>query len=148
MDRTMPTARQRRNVPEEIRSQSGLARIDYVDLFGVAAPAARKSSPEQWARAAIDTAAGAGGQFIWRGVLGLRLAARTSPDHVAGWTIAKRGNDWIRLEAASWFLTAHLVVRIDEDEASWPRSSATTGLPRRSPGRVWPGSIAARCRVC
>jgi hypothetical protein len=154
MDRTMPTARQRRNVPEEIRSQSGLARIDYVDLFGVAAPAARESSPEQWARAAIDTAAGAGGQFVWRGVLGLRLAARTSPDHVAGWTIAKRGNDWIRLEAASWFLTAHLVVRIDEDEASmatfirYDRPPASLAWPRlaRFHRRAMPGLLIRAAR--
>jgi hypothetical protein len=118
MDRTMPTARRRRNVPEAIRSLSGLARIDYVDLFSVTAPSARSSSPEQWARAGLDVAAGEGGQFVWRTVLGLQLASRTSAEHVAGWPIAKRDGNWIRLEAASRFLTAHLVVRTEEEEVS------------------------------
>jgi hypothetical protein len=135
MERTIATARRRRNVSEEIRSLCSLSRIDYADLFSVTAPAARDSSPEQWARAGIDVAAGAGGQFVWRVLLGLRLAARTSPDHVAGWTIGKRGEDWIRLEATSWFLTAHLVVRTEEDEAS----VATFIRYDRPPGSlVWP----------
>lgn len=118
MDRTMPTTRRRRNVPAAIRSQSGMTRIDYVDLFSVTAPSARSSSPEQWARAGLDVAAGLGGQFVWRAVLGLRLAPRTSAEHVAGWTIAKRDANWIRLEAVSPFLTAHLVVRTEEEEVS------------------------------
>ena len=154
MERTMATARRQRNVPDAIRSQSGMARIDYVDLFSVAAPAARKSSPEEWARAGIDVAAGAGGQFVWRVLLGLRLAARTSPDHVAGWTIAKRGEDWIRLEAASWFLTAHLVVRREADEASvatfirYDRLPASLLWPRLSVihRRAMPGLLIRAAR--
>jgi hypothetical protein len=58
--------------------------------------------------------AGRGGQFIWRGVLGLRLKSQPSTERVGGWKVADRGEDWIRLEASSWFLTAHLVTRLDD----------------------------------
>ena len=30
---------------------------------------------------------------------------------MAGWRIGGRGDDWIRLEAGSWFLTGNLLVR-------------------------------------
>ena len=154
MDRTMPTVRQRRNVPEQIHSLASLSRIDYVDLFSVTAPAARSSSPEQWARAGIDVAAGVGGQFVWRGVLGLRLAARTSPDHVAGWPIARRGEDWIRLESASRALTAHLVLQVDDDEVSvatfirYDRPSASLVWPRLAVihRRAMPGLLVRAAR--
>jgi ketosteroid isomerase-like protein len=106
----MPQAIQQHDVPAVIRSVAGMERPDYVDLFTATTDRAAPASPEQWARTALDRVAGSGGQFIWRRVLGLRLAS--SPQRVAGWTIADRGEDWIRLEAASWFLTAHLVVRL------------------------------------
>ena len=69
-------------------------------------------------RTALEDVAGRGGQFIWRGVLGLRLKSRPSTERVAGWKIADRGEDWIRLEASSWFLTAHLVTRLDDEHLS------------------------------
>jgi hypothetical protein len=143
MDRTMPTAGQRRNVPDEVRVLASLSRIDYVDLFSVTAPGARNSSPEQWARA-VDVAAGVGGQFVWRVGLGLRLAARTSPDHVAGWAIAKRSPEWIRLEAASWFLTAHLVLQVGDAEVS----AATFIRYDRAPASiVWPRAAVIHRRA-
>jgi hypothetical protein len=118
MERTMATVVRQRNLPDPIRKHSGLVRWDYVDLFTVAAAAAQRRSPEQWARAAVEVGAGDGGQLVWRGLLGLRLAPRASPDHIAGWRIAGRGDAWIRLEAASWFLTAHLVVWVGAGEVS------------------------------
>jgi hypothetical protein len=59
-----------------------------------------------------------GGQFVWRGVLGLRLTSRPSTERVGGWKIADRGESWVRLEASSWFLTAHLVIHLDHDHLS------------------------------
>ena len=59
---------------------------------------------------------GRGAQFIWRVLLGMRL--RAAPDRVAGWQIADRGEDWIRIEATSWFLTGHLVVQADDEHVS------------------------------
>ena len=59
------TVLRQRNVPEAILSLSTLAKPDYVDLFTVTTSAAADRSPEQWARAAIEDAAGLAGQFIW-----------------------------------------------------------------------------------
>ena len=135
MERTMPTVVQQRNLPEPIASASGMDRWDYVDLFTIAAASARRRSAEQWARAGVDVAAGDGGQFVWRVLLGLRLAPRTSADHIAGWKIAGRGDHWIRLEATSWFLTAHLVVWVGDGEVS----IATFIRYERPPASlVWP----------
>jgi hypothetical protein len=47
---------------------------------------------------------------IWRGFLGLRLSRGRSPATVAGWRITGCGDAWIRLETASWFMTANLLV--------------------------------------
>jgi hypothetical protein len=54
---------------------------------------------------------------VWR-ALGLRLAPGPSPDHVQGWRIAARGGDWIRLEAMSWFMTAHAVLHVEDGRLS------------------------------
>jgi len=115
---TMPTVLQELTVPETIRSLSTMARPDYVDVFTVTARGVERGSPEQWARAGIEDAAGLAGQFVWRVLCGLRLERRPSPDYVGGWKIADRGDSWIRLEAASWFMTAHIVVQVDDGQVS------------------------------
>ena len=56
--------------------------------------------------------------FIWRGLLGLRLNRARSPSTVAGWRIDGRGDDWIRLEAISWFLRANLVAHRADGKVS------------------------------
>ena len=114
----MPLVLQQHDVPEAIRSLTTLASPDYVDLFTVTTDAAAGASPEQWARAGLEDAAGLAGQFVWQVLCGLRLERRPSPDYVAGWRIADRGKRWIRLEAASWFMTAHIVFRLDDGQVS------------------------------
>lgn len=114
---SVQTVLQQRNVPEAIRSLSTMS-PDYVDLFTARTRGAAGRSPEQWARAGVGDAAGLAGQFVWRVLLGLGLGPRRSPDHVGGWKIADRGESWIRLEAASWFLTAHIVVQVEEEQLS------------------------------
>ena len=109
---------QQRTIPDAIRALSGMDRPDYIDLFTVTTNGAADATPEQWFRTALEDVAGRGGQFIWRGVLGLRLKSRPSTERVAGWKIADRGEDWIRLEASSWFLTVHLVTRLDDGQLS------------------------------
>ncbi|MFI1937939.1 hypothetical protein ACH44C_12255 [Streptomyces purpureus] len=104
----------------------------YVDLFTLAGGVPGRS-PEQWARILFEDVAGLGGQFIWRGLLGLRLTA--SPERVAGWKIADRGDDWIRLEAGSWFLTGHLVVQADDDHVSL---ATFLRYDRPLAARIWP----------
>src|SRR5262245_40556639 len=109
---------QQRNIPDVIRSLSGMDSPDYFDLFTVTTNGAAETSPEHWCRTAIEDVAGLGGQFIWRGVLGLRLKSRPAAERVGGWKIADRGEKWIRLEASSRFLTAHLVTRPDDGHLS------------------------------
>jgi hypothetical protein len=111
---SVPLVVQQRDVPAAIRSLTTMTSPDYVDVFTVTTSNAAGASPEQWARAGIEEAAGDGGQFVWRVLLGLRLERQPSSDRVGGWKIADRGDSWIRLEAASWFLTAHLVVQVDD----------------------------------
>jgi hypothetical protein len=114
----MPSVIRQDNIPEVIRLRGGMDRPDYIDLFTITTTGAAAGSPEQWSRSAIEGVAGLGGQIIWRGVLGLRLKPQPSKERVGGWEIGGDGEDWIRLEASSWFLTAHLVLRLHHGHLS------------------------------
>src|SRR5215216_5860176 len=104
------------NVPEAIRSADTLARSDYVDCFTATAAGATDKSAEEWARALLeDTPTGRSAPSLWR-LLGLRLGPTPSTDYVQGWQIAARADDWIRVEATSWCMTAHAVVRVDDGQ--------------------------------
>ncbi len=122
-----------RRVPESVRALGSLSRIDYADQFSL--PGLVDATPERWARAMFGDVPSAGEWFIWRGVLGLRLSHERSPSTVGGWRVTGRGENWIRLEAASWFLTGNLVVRTVDEGVSW----ATFLRYDRDIGRVvWP----------
>ncbi|WP_251022867.1 hypothetical protein [Streptomyces sp. ISL-10] len=112
---SVPAVRRQQPVPEQIRALSTMTDPSYVDVFTMTGGVPGRS-PEQWARIMFEDVAGRAGQFIWRALLGLRLTA--SPHRVAGWQVADRGDDWIRLEARSWFMTGHLVVRADDEHVS------------------------------
>jgi len=114
----MATVLQQCDVPEAIRSLSTMPSHDYVDAFTVTTSAAEDWSPEQWARAGVDFAAGLAGQFVWRAVLGLRLDRRSSADHVAGWKIVGRGDRVVVLEAASRLLTAQIAVSVGDGQVT------------------------------
>ncbi|MFD0899979.1 DUF2867 domain-containing protein [Actinomadura sediminis] len=103
-------------VPESVRALSNLPAIDYVDRFTLSTDA--DATPEQWARAMFGDVPTLAERFIWRGLLGLRLARGRSPHTVAGWRIAERGKDWILLEAASWFMSDNLLVQTAEGRVS------------------------------
>jgi len=106
------------NVPEAIRCLDTLASPDYVDLFTATTTAAAEKSAEEWAQAMLeDTPTGRSAPTLWR-LLGLRLGPTPSPHFVQGWKIADRGEDWIRIEATSWFMTAHAVVQVDDGHLS------------------------------
>ncbi|MEV0443794.1 hypothetical protein AB0I84_31175 [Streptomyces spectabilis] len=124
--------RQEQPVPAPILALSTMERPDYVDLFTLSGGVPGRS-PEEWAKALFEDVAGRSGQFVWRVLLGLRL--RAARGRVAGWEIADRGADWIRLEARSWFLTGHLVVRADDDHVSL---ATFLRYDRPLAGRVWP----------
>ncbi len=114
-----PTVLQHREVPEAIRSLGTLANPNYVDLFTAATSGARDRSPEQWARGVLEQSplARRNARVLWQ-LMGLRLGPQHSADHVQGWKIAARGDDWIRLETASWYMTAQAVCLVEEDQVS------------------------------
>lgn len=96
-------------LPRSVRTLSSPPDADYADMFTVCADG--DATPEQWARAIFGDVPSAGDRLVWRGFLGLRLDPRRSPDTVAGWRVADRGPEWVRLEAASWYLTGNMIVR-------------------------------------
>ena len=104
------------NIPESVRALSSLPDIDYADRFTPSTDA--QAPPERWARAMFGDVPSAAELLIWRGLLGLRLSRERSPATVAGWQIGEQGNDWIRLEAASWFLTANLLLQTTQGQVS------------------------------
>ncbi|TDC97704.1 DUF2867 domain-containing protein [Actinomadura sp. 7K507] len=130
------------DVPAAVRALSTLPDIDYVDLFTLATGA--EATPEQWARAMFGDVPSTGERLIWRGALGLRLSRGRSPDTVAGWRIDGRGENWVRLQAASWFLNCNLVVQADGGRVSL----ATFVYYDRGLGRlVWPRLSAVHRRL-
>ncbi len=108
------------DVPATIRSVAAMPDADYVDVSVLPADDATDWSPEEWARAVLELAPSARrfGFIPWRVLLGLRLGPWPSPDHVHGWKIADRGDDWLRLETASWMMTCHAVVRVEDAQTS------------------------------
>jgi hypothetical protein len=106
-------------VPEVVRSLTTLTQPDYVDLFTITTPRAMDWSAEEWARAILEQAPVArhNARRLWR-LLGLRLGPPNSPHHVQGWSIAGQGNDWIRAETSSWYMTAQAVCHVEVDRVS------------------------------
>jgi hypothetical protein len=131
------TIRWRREVPEAMRSLGALANADYADIV-TATIDETPAEPEQVVHAALKglprgllflT------PFVQRVFLGLRLQLRPSPDHLLGWRIADRGEHWMRIEAASWFLTGHVVMHVDEGRVSL---ASFIRYDRRLAAFVWP----------
>jgi hypothetical protein len=131
------TVRWRREVPEAIRSLSALAGSDYADI--VTAPIDETpTDPDQFVKAVLKTLPRGLVLFIpfvQRVFLGLHLKLRPSPDRLLGWKIAERGENWIRIEAASWFLTGHVVMHADEGVLSL---ASFIRYDRRLATFVWP----------
>ncbi len=131
------TVRWRREVPESIRSLGALADSDYADIV-TATVDQTPTDPEQVVHTTVN------GlprwlplliAFVQRVFLGLRLKLRPSPDRILGWQIADREENWIRIEAASWFLTGHVVMHVDEGQVSL---ASFIRYDRRLAAFVWP----------
>jgi len=118
-------------VPWSVRALSSLPDPDYVDLFTLST--GTRAAPERWARAMFGDVPSVAELLIWRDLLGLRLARGRSPATVGGWQIGGRGEDWIRLETASWFLTGNLLVQTADGRVSL----ATFLRYDRCLGRAW-----------
>jgi hypothetical protein len=106
-------------VPEAVRSLTTLADPDYADLFTITTAMAADRSAEEWARAVLEQApvSRRNARALWR-FMGLHLGPRHSADHVQGWKIAARGDNWLRVETASWYLTAQAVCLVEERQVS------------------------------
>jgi hypothetical protein len=116
------TVRWRRDVPEAICSLGALADADYADIVTATIEEDSSRTPEALIKAGLSGVPR--GllvlvPLIQRVVLGLRLELRPSPDRVLGWRIAEREENWIRIEADSWFLTGHVVMRADRGRLSF-----------------------------
>jgi hypothetical protein len=129
-------------IPASVRALSSLPAVDYADRFTLSTDV--KATPERWARAMFGDIPSPAELLIWRGLLGLRLSRGRSPDTVGGWQVGGTGEDWIRLEAASWFLAGNLVV-----QATDGRVSLVTFLHygRRVGHGVWPPLSAIHRRI-
>src|SRR5262245_8022266 len=106
-------------VPVAVRALGTLGEPDYIDLFTAMTPSATDRTAEAWARLILEQAPVARdhARRFWR-LLGLRLGPPGSPDHVQGWRIAAGGHDWLRIETASWYLTAEAVFRVEPAQVS------------------------------
>jgi hypothetical protein len=92
-------------------------KYDYTDSFEAELAPGDGRSPEQLARAVFEGVPRSVRWFLVAGFrfgLGLRLAPRTSPEHVLGWAIIAREPDSITVQAQSWLLTSRLVFRAHE----------------------------------
>ncbi|MEU3601938.1 hypothetical protein ABZ714_24960 [Streptomyces sp. NPDC006798] len=131
------------SVAPEIREEPGIPPAisavvppghDYGDVYTLVTPGASDTSPEEWARTALDEVAGRKGWFVWRVILGLRLRRGPSPDRIAGWRIAERRDGLVLLEARSWMITGHIVVHVRGDEVSL---ATVVHFERPAGARVW-----------
>lgn len=132
------TVRWQREVPDAIRSLGALTDADYADIVTATMDDTPSGTPEQLIHTALKSMPRAlllFIPFVQRVFLGLRLKLRSSPDHLLGWKIADRGENWIRIEAASWFLTGHVVMHIDEGHMSF---ASFIRYDRRLAALVWP----------
>lgn len=112
---------------------------DYVDLFVADVPHARERTAEQWARATMEGASAVGRFLAWQTLLALRLDHSPSPDRIAGWRIAHRGEGWIRVEASSWHTEASMVFSIEEERVLF----ATFLRYRKPPAALIWGGLSA-----
>jgi hypothetical protein len=116
------TVHWQRNVPEEICALGTLAGADYSDIVTASVGGLPSRTPEEWISAGLTGVPRSLLFFVplvQRVFLGLRLKLRTSPDRPLGWKIAARGENWMRIEAASWFLTCQVVMHDDEGQLSF-----------------------------
>jgi hypothetical protein len=132
------SVRWHRDVPEAIRALDTLTAPDYADIVTATVSETPSRTPEQWLHAALKGVPRGlllFVPFVQRVALGLRLQLRPSPDHVLGWKIADRGDKWLRLEAASWFLTGHVIFHVDDGQLSF---ASFIRYDRPPAALVWP----------
>ncbi|HTA06848.1 MAG TPA: hypothetical protein VK774_10825, partial [Solirubrobacteraceae bacterium] len=121
-DAAVSTVRWQRDVPDAIRSLGALADADYEDIVTASAHGLPSRTPDEWVQAGfkgVPRGVLVLTPFVQRVFLGLRLKLRPAPDRLLGWQIADRGENWLRIEAESWFLTGHVVMHADDERLSF-----------------------------
>lgn len=131
----------RRDVPEAVRTLDTLAEPDYCDVFTATSGRGGDVSADRWLRGLtrdapvrIRLVLGLA-RSVQRTVLGLRPEPGPRGDLVMGWRLAERHHDWLRLEAASWFMTGHLVLMVDGPQVSL---ATFVRYERRAGALIWP----------
>ena len=109
----MRAVRARRIPLDGAEAPAGREAPDYADAFEVPLRESDSRSPEAFARAALEDAPWLVREAVWvahRYVLRLRLAPRSSPAHLRGWTIVTSKPDVMQLEAISPLLGRGVIV--------------------------------------
>jgi hypothetical protein len=115
-----------------------LADANYADIVTATIDETPSGTPEQLVRAVLNGMPRGLLVFVslvQRVFLGFRLKLRPSPDRLLGWKIVGRGENWMRIEAASWFMTGHVVMHVDEGQISL---ASFIRYDRRPAAFVWP----------
>jgi hypothetical protein len=86
-------------LPADAKALNTLSRVDYVDAFLVSTDV--KHTPEQWIRAVLQDAPLSVRTRLVCGwaALGLKLGSPSSPRHVLGWKVHRRGPGFVLLAA-------------------------------------------------
>ena len=102
--------------PDTLYAYCTLDRVDHVDTHLLVTDQPFAKTPEQWAREIMEGPSVAMRARLTTGwtMLGLRVHHR-GRDAIAGWPIAHRDTDYVRLQADSLLgLTGQLVTRVTE----------------------------------
>jgi hypothetical protein len=108
-------------VSDELRRLDSLADPDFVYACAIPSETDTDRTAEQWARSVFEDMPRllqALVLFGWVTVLRLRLAPRSSPSHVLGWSLLSATPTVAVLAVKSPFLSAHLLVRVAHDEVA------------------------------
>lgn len=95
--------------PDWVARLTTVPNPSYIDVFTLRTDV--DASPEAWARAMFGDQATFGERVIWTALLGMPVARGASPDRVAGWPIALRNDEEVRLENESKGIRCDLIVR-------------------------------------
>jgi hypothetical protein len=127
-----------RGVPDTLRALDTIESPDYSDVVTGTVSETSGRTPEEWLRTMLEGVPRGlllAVPAIQRVALGLRLQMRPSPEHVVGWKIVERGEDWMRIEAASWFLTGHVIVHVEDGHLSF---ATFVRYDRLAAAIIWP----------
>lgn len=105
-----------RAVPEALRALSTLRDPDYADAFSALLPEPPALPPAELVHASFEGAPRwlrLLTPFAQRRILGFRIDPRSSPQRPLGWEIGGSGDNWLRVDAASSYLSGQVVGMVE-----------------------------------